>query len=326
MRTPGKKIRFATALLAGLALTPRAVVAAPRDPAAAEALFAESQKLMAEQDYARACPKLEESYRLDPATGALFALARCHEKQGKLASAWVEYMDVASRASVEGYGEREKAAREHAEALQGRLAYLTVEVDPATASLPNLVITRDGIALGPAAWKSPIPIDPGPHVVVATAAGHEPWTTNLVIAEGPDKKTVVVPALVRVPPIAAPPTPAPQAKRDEPLTLFGAELTPLRIAGVSAASAGLACLGLAAFSTARAVVKNVDCDGSNNCTPEDANDRAAAVEAANLATVGVIAGGALLGAGIGLFLLGGPDDSRPSVTLAPNGVRVRAVF
>jgi hypothetical protein len=321
-------IRLATALFAVPALAPPAL-AAPRDPAAAEALFAESQKLMAAQDYARACPKLEESYRLDPATGALFALALCHEKQGKLASAWVEFMDVASRASAEGYGDREKSAREHAEALRDRLAFLTVEVDPTTASLPNLVITRDGIALGPAAWKSPIPIDPGPHVVVATAPGHEPWTTNIVVAEGANKKTVVVPKLGLVPTPAIPPAAA--AARDEPSTLFGAELTPLRVAGLSVGGAGVACLGLAAFSTARAISKNSEskesCKGTdgNDCPPEGLRDRAAAEEAANIATVSVIAGGVLLGTGIGLFVFGG-DGKSPSVTLAPNGLRVRGVF
>src|SRR5262245_38278640 len=71
--------------------------AEPRDAAAAEVLFEAGKNLMERGDYAAACPKFEESYRLDPATGALFALALCHERAGKIATAWVEYMEVAGR-------------------------------------------------------------------------------------------------------------------------------------------------------------------------------------------------------------------------------------
>src|SRR6187402_3639467 len=102
---------------------------------------------MERRDYASACPKLEESYRLDPATGALFAVALCHEQQGLLARAWVEFMEVASRAQEERYPEREKEAREHAGELHPRLSFLTVRVDAGTAALQGLVVTRDGVRL-----------------------------------------------------------------------------------------------------------------------------------------------------------------------------------
>src|SRR6185312_7978700 len=71
------------------------------DVVAAEALFRNGKELRAKQDYAHACPKLEESFRLDPATGTLLALAICHERQGRIASAWGEYVDVASRSKLE---------------------------------------------------------------------------------------------------------------------------------------------------------------------------------------------------------------------------------
>src|SRR5262245_62252923 len=95
--------------------------------ATAEALFREGTALLDEKRYAEACPKLAESHRLDPATGTLLALAFCHEGEGRLASAWAEFAEVAGRARAEGRTDREHVAREHAANLKPRLARLSVE-------------------------------------------------------------------------------------------------------------------------------------------------------------------------------------------------------
>ncbi|HVR19018.1 MAG TPA: hypothetical protein VMS65_04965 [Polyangiaceae bacterium] len=308
-------LRALAAAFAVLAPAAGVRAAEPRDPVAAEALFADGQRLMETSDYQAACPKLEESYRLDPATGALFALAICHEKEGKIASAWVEFMDAASRASAEGYAEREHDARQHAEALKGRLSYLALVVDPQTAALDNVIVSRNGIPLGPAAWESAIPVDPGPQVVHAIAPGYAPWTVKITVGSEPERHTVNVPRLLAV---AAPQSPTQVQER----------VTPLRIAGLSVGAAGLAGLGFATYSALRAVHKNdaaeSDCDASG-CGVQGDRDRAAATEAANLATVGAIAGSALLATGVVLFVLGAPDHGT-RVSLGPSSVFVRTTF
>lgn len=296
-----------------------------RDPAAAEALFAQGQVWMQAGDYARACPALEESYRLDPATGALFAVALCHEQQGRLASAWVEFMDVASRANAERYPERERAAREHAEALKARLSFLTVHVDPRNATLRGFVVARDGIALGPAAWGTPIPVDPGSHIVVATAPGHQPWTTSVTVGEKRPKEAVAVPKLSALAVTAA--VPARAAPEPAPLRMLGVPMTPLRVAGVSLGTAGVVSLGLAGFSMVRAVRKNADSERacSSGCTEQGKRDRLSAFEAAELATVSGIAAGVLLSAGVTLFIVGTPPR-RTSLLLSPGAASLQAVF
>jgi hypothetical protein len=319
--------RAFAAALATFATAAGVSAAEPRDPAAAEAVFADGQRLMETSDFEAACPKLAESYRLDPATGALFALALCHEKQGKIASAWVEFMDAASRANAEGYTEREQAAREHAEGLKARLSYLTVDVDPDTAALDDVIVSRNGIPLGPAAWETAIPVDPGPQVVQALAPGYAPWTVNITVGAGPERHTVKVPRLVAV---AAPqsPTRAQGSDHEAPPAFLGAPLTPLRIAGLSVGAAGLAGLGFATYASLRAVHENdaaeSDCDPSG-CGVQGGRDRAAATEAANLATVGAVAGGALLATGVVLFVLGAPDDET-RVSLGPSSVFFRTTF
>src|SRR5262245_3713870 len=66
----GLRRPFASALfgLSGLALVASAHAQAS-DPALAEALFQQARAEMSAGDYAGACPKFKESYRLDPATG-----------------------------------------------------------------------------------------------------------------------------------------------------------------------------------------------------------------------------------------------------------------
>ena len=82
------------------ALTPSHAHAQDRDPAAAQALFDQGQALVNEKRYAEACAKLAESQRLDPGIGTQFHLAACHEQEGKIASAWAEFLEVASLATA----------------------------------------------------------------------------------------------------------------------------------------------------------------------------------------------------------------------------------
>ena len=78
-------------LALGVVLLVGAASAQPRDVTRADALFREGRALMKKGDYATACPKLEESYRLDPAAGTGINLGDCFEKQGKVASALLAY-------------------------------------------------------------------------------------------------------------------------------------------------------------------------------------------------------------------------------------------
>jgi hypothetical protein len=127
---------------------------------------------------------------------------------------------------------------------------------------------------------------------------------------------------------------APGAKPDEPRGFL--ELTPVQFAGVAVGGAGVGCLGIAAYASVRALDKNSDsnedgkCDANDICTAEGERDRNAAREAANFATIGVIAGGALLGAGLVMFFVGGDtgDKTKNSVSasLTPHGVSVQGSF
>jgi hypothetical protein len=162
------------------------------DRSLAQSLFDQAKRLMAAGDYEHACPKLEESQKLDPGGGTLLNLALCHEKQGKVAMAWTEFKEALSAAKRDGREERVTAAQQHITALEPKLPWLTLNVEkPADGENVEL----DGASLGRAAWGSPVAIDPGTHELHATAPNRQAWTGSftIVIAE---KKSVPVPELV----------------------------------------------------------------------------------------------------------------------------------
>ncbi|NUO48654.1 MAG: tetratricopeptide repeat protein [Polyangiaceae bacterium] len=86
---------------------------------AAQQLYDRAVELMGQKNYAEACPKLEEVTRLVPdGFGAKLTLAECYEAQGRLASAWEQYMFVESAASRANQGDRQRLAAERAAALK----------------------------------------------------------------------------------------------------------------------------------------------------------------------------------------------------------------
>ena len=78
---------LATCVALAMTATPARADATDEQKALALRLFDEGRSLMAAGKVAEACPKLEESRRLDPLPGTVLNLAVCHEKQGLAASA-----------------------------------------------------------------------------------------------------------------------------------------------------------------------------------------------------------------------------------------------
>ena len=165
------------------------------DSAAAQALFDQAKKLMADGHLSDACPKLEESQRLDPRSGTLINLASCYEKTGRLASAWSKYIEAATSAKAAGNSERESVARERAAALAPKLPKLVIVVPAASKTLPGLELSRDNVAVGQPSWGLALPIDAGEHEVTAKAPGHEPFQTKVTVASDGSTTTVAVPEL-----------------------------------------------------------------------------------------------------------------------------------
>jgi hypothetical protein len=192
----GVKNRRRTAGLAitlSLAVSSAAEAAAPAsNQSIAQVLFDEARDLLAAGRYAEACQKFAESQRLDPGGGTILNLALCYEKQGKIATAWTTFREALGTARRDRRAEREKLASEHLDALEPRLPRLTVRVSSASGA--QVEVTLDGTAVSASVWGTPLPVDPGEHMIEATAPEKKKWSTKISLRE---RETIVadVPAL-----------------------------------------------------------------------------------------------------------------------------------
>src|ERR1700721_2873194 len=71
------------------------------DKEMAAQLFEDGRTLLEQGQFAQACPKLEESQSLDPGGGTLLNVALCHEKEGRTATAWVEFVEARGGAKAD---------------------------------------------------------------------------------------------------------------------------------------------------------------------------------------------------------------------------------
>ncbi|WP_437839696.1 hypothetical protein [Sorangium sp. So ce1153] len=199
--------------VAGVALALALAVSSGVAFAQADALLDQGKQLMKKGKLAEACPKLEESYRLSQRSATLLALATCHEKQGKLATAWAEYIDLGAAARKEGNKRLEADAKARGAKLELRLPRLTLNV-PRAAAVEGLEVTLDGAPVDSGTWGQARPIDPGEHKVSASAPGRKRWELTVTIKRG-ERKAVAVPALAKDGSAAPEPAPAAEAPAKE---------------------------------------------------------------------------------------------------------------
>lgn len=178
-----RRIGLAGAALALALMSPASVQAQATGDGMAQALFEDGRALLAKGSFELACNKLAESQHLAPAPGTLLSWADCEERSGHIASAWSLWLQAASAARSANQTDREVLARGRAAALREKLGTLTIEV-PEAARAPELVIRCDAQVLGAVAWGTEAPVDPGEHLIVASAPGRRELSQKVTVASG----------------------------------------------------------------------------------------------------------------------------------------------
>jgi hypothetical protein len=254
-----------------------------------------------------------------PTTG--LAVGKALEGLGKLIEARDKLLAVVRIAPKPDESDAFRGAREQADKLQTELAEripaLKLEIVGLAAG-KTAAVTIDGETIPPAIWSLPRKVNPGSHVLRATAAGYRDVEQQLTIAER-EQKTAT---LNLVPADGASVTHAGSGRR---------RLSPFLWVGVAVTGAGLVAgsitggLSLAAASEAKK-----DCN--DNLCPRSAEPAAnRSLSLAHVSTASFVLAG--LGAGVlayGLYdsALFGGDKKKAAITpmIGPAAVALRGSF
>jgi len=302
------------------------------DAALAQSLFDEGRKLMDAGQLAAACPKLEESQRLDPGPGTQYHLADCYERTGRTASAWAVFLEVAAAAKARNRPDHEKRARDRAAALEPTLSKLAIVV-PQASRVEGMVIKRGDEELREALWGTPAAIDPGTYQITITAPGKQSLTRTVEVTAGAKTQTFEVPALVdEVGPTSATPGSSSTPPAGPATDIHASDAddgNTMRLVSYVALGVGVVGVGAGSYFAIKSSGKRSDADDlydacGNACPASDPRTEEIQTldsDAASLKTnaiIGFIVGGVGLAGGATLFFLSGKDDTKTqSASIAP---------
>jgi len=279
---------------------------------AAESAFREGLRLMKEARYSEASRRFEESQSLEPASGTLIDLAHCHRQLGKTASAWLDYRRAIELAEATGKPAHAELARRESAKLEPVLSKLQVLIDGPISNVSEIVL--DGQVLEPAAWASPIPVDPGPHHLSARFRQGEERRADIEAAPGKvstlefevpqaraesDDGRAAKPALA-VRSVPSPPVPMlrePQRRAAHPMPHAAKSAAPW-VSVFAWSGAASTAVGAALFVSARVSygAARDHCSKDNACSDPYFSDELAAADRGRIGMVITSAGISLLGA------------------------------
>ena len=291
------------------------------DTAAARSLGVEGFKLAAAGNCAEAVDRVARSEALHHAVSVLEKLGECQLKVGKIVDG-VESLRRAARerlapdAPPAYIAAQEEAKRALADATR-RLAHVNISVSgPPTSAVS---VTIDGTPMATASLNTDWPIDPGDHVIAASAPGFLSATSTvhsveggsnpvaLTLKEGPHETPPPPAAGASAAPVAAvplQPPPPPAASSHTAAYVVGG----VGIAGLAVGVAG----GLIALGD-KSSLSSACHNGA--CPESSASTLSGGQTAGTVSTVGFIVGGVGLAAGVTLYFVhlgGSATDAAPA--------------
>lgn len=283
---------------------------------------------MKQGDCQQAAQRFEESQRLDPASGTLLNLAYCQTQLGKTASAWLAYRQAVALAERTGKPLHAQLAREQGELLQAALPKLRFVLIGDADRLTLLKL--DDEAMAKESWSLAVPVDPGPHRVLAlfdTGASWEgrfvaqPGQESVVEVEVPQAEPAAAMAVV-APPASTAANVGPPAKplSPPPAPPAAAEGLSGWVVGLGLAGAGAVVAGTALFVSARVSYDEArdHCSAENVCSDPYYEQEQAARSRSKASFILAGSGVLLLGAAAVLHFganAGGEPQSRLSAAL-----------
>ncbi|MFS8069715.1 MAG: hypothetical protein ACMG6S_25395 [Byssovorax sp.] len=329
-----RHVLLATLLFAStLAPTVALAQSSDADKATARDLALEGYKALQAKDYAAAVDRFTRADALYHAPTVTLGLARAQVGLGKLVSAQELYSRITHETlppnATTGIKKAVVDAQKELNALAPRIPSVVINVKGSDA--PR--VTLDGIEVRAAALGVKRPVDPGKHVILASAPGFAADEVTVSLAEGKSESVTIElkprqaepPPVVAVAPAVKPPTATPALMTPappEPDQIKGNGSTRKTIAFV-ALGVGAAGLLVGSITGGLALSKHSDitiscpeghCPKGQQAIFDPAIDRYNTMGA--ISTIGFLAGGALAATGV-VLMLTAPKKMTTQATVTP---------
>ncbi len=167
--------------------------------------FRRGLQLEAAKDYEGALATFQHVAGVKSSPAVRFHIAVCEEHMGDWIAADGAYKVALADAKDQKVQQVEDESTKAIAGLEPKIPKLTIKRGDGAASA---TFTLDGHELGPASIGVEINVNPGPHHIEGTAAGHEAWSTDVTAVES--KSVDVDVAMKALPaPVASPLGPSP---------------------------------------------------------------------------------------------------------------------
>ena len=316
-------------LLLALTLSGHTVRAAEseEDVATARKLAEEGQTALNTKDYPTAADRFRRAEELHHAPTLLVGLARAYVGLGKFVRARESYNKVLHQPLPKdpppAFTQALKDAKAEIGPVESKIAWVTIVV----SGTDKPAVKLDGDEVPVAALGAKRAVDPGDHVVTATAEGFSTDEKRFASESGASADVAL--ALTALPSSKPIPGPAP-ASGDS-----GAGDTQ-RLAGFIGIGVGAAGLVVGAITGGLAMGKHSslsDACPNGQCPASEQSDLDSYHTLGLVSTIGFIAGGVLAAAGLVVVLTAPSDPSEPaapaasvSASFGPNGIAATVRF
>ncbi len=213
MRLSSAGLSLAFALSLGIAAAPEARAQSDADRATARSLGQEGQQAFENKDYATAEDRFRRADKMVHAPTLVLGLARALAAEGKYVEAQESYNRIIREGVPAGAPEVFKRALDDAkkevDAVAPKVGAVTITVKATGGTdIPDPQVVLDEHPINSASLGVRRAIDPGPHVLRATADGYKPGELKFSITEGGSAdEPLTLEKDLSAPPVAASPAP-----------------------------------------------------------------------------------------------------------------------
>jgi hypothetical protein len=331
---PGKRLAMAAIAAALLAVSQPSSAQSSADRETARGLMKQGDFAFEAGDFAAALKAYETAHAIMrvPTTGV--ALARAQEKSSKLLEARDTALSVV-RSPVQPsepavFTEARTAAQDLGEAIEPRIPSLTIAVDG--APVDQVQVSIDGAELPRKLIAVPRKLNPGKHVVTASAPGFHQARADVDLAEAASETLTL-----RLEPSTGPTTESWPKGSNEPAPSHAGDAAKTHVSPLVYIGFGVGAVGLVVgsvtgvLSLSKASSAEEQCDG-NACKEAAGDDIDGSKSLANVSNVAFGVGAVGIGVGVfGLLSSGGePKTGRAKPGVEPlvgtRFVGMRGVF